>query len=152
MNYIFNTNDSINTKAPFLLEHRLKNKIWGLHKRTNWKSSIVSGDNLLFYIAGSSKQKHHIVASASVSKVLDKFSSQDLKKYVGDNMDFIDFPDYKIELESITRFRNPVKVPSIMNKLNLFKKKNHKRWGVYLQGGVTRVNDSDYKFIMKKSK
>ena len=42
MNYIFNTNDSINTKAPFLLEHRLKNKIWGLHKRTNWKYPKVS--------------------------------------------------------------------------------------------------------------
>ena len=47
---------------------------------------------------------------------------------------------------------NPVKVSSIMNKLNSFKKKNHKRWGVYQQSGVTRINDSDYKFIIKKSK
>jgi len=137
--------------AYAVLKFRLKNNIWAFHKRTKCKYYIKKGSKLVFYIAGKRKNSQNFVAEAEVKDYINLFPKKDISRYVKIPNWYFDTPEYKIELKNIKWFNNFVNIYDIMDKLNIFSKKKTNKWGVFLQGGASRISINDYNLIKRKS-
>ena len=109
---------------------KIKTKRWSLYKRTSNRLNIRKGDKILFYLARYPRRKFvaNGVLSSNVKEEVDEFS-------VG---------LYKIRLWKIQ-----VPIRPLISSLKFIKDKE--KWGRYMQGGIIRISDRDYDFIMGES-
>lgn len=126
-----------------LTMHRLRQKYWVLYKGTRLKRYISPKTKLLFYIGGTKKLHHFVVASATVKRV----------EIWGANRGFVDPIDYLtdpptevLKLEDIEIASDPKYLKEQLRNLS-FCPRNPKYWGVVLQGGCTGLTRSDWKIL-----
>ena len=67
--YLLIVNDVIGDPAFSVLCHRLKNKIWGMHKKSSCSNKIKISDQVIFYIAGRKINRQCCVASAIIKDI-----------------------------------------------------------------------------------
>ena len=136
--------------AVDVLKHRLSNKIWGLNKRTMYAGNLENEIEIIFYIAGKKDFSQHFFARAKIANSLP-FRETDLELYNPSSYWVKNRPITKLILKNIKYFKSPVPIKEIMNKLDLFKKKNHVHYGKFLQGGIKYLTDNDVNLIIKHS-
>lgn len=123
-NWIFAINDTQNE-----FEQRISDKRWPIYKFTRHRKQLRKGDNVIFYMAGS-KGKKFLGEGRLASKSTP------------DGMDFL------VTLSDVKVWRKPVPMKMALQDLKFVTNKTN--WGIHFQGGVTRLPDEDYKFILSK--
>ena len=56
-----------------------------------------------------------------------------------------------IKFEDINLFKKEVKIRDHLNNLSFIKTNNKRYFGLYLQGGVSRIDKQSFDFIVKQS-
>ncbi len=148
--YLLNVTDTENLNggrypAYEVLKYRLGHSVWGLNKNTRFNSSISAGDRLLFYVAGNLVGHGCIVAQAYVKGIIP-FEETFVKDYYDESKHYSDTPSKLLKLEKVKYFDKPFNMRDNLAKLSFFKG-NWEKWGCYMQGGVKRLNESDYNVV-----
>jgi len=106
---------------------------WAIGKNTSFRRSLSKGDSILFYQAGEEGKK--FVGSGSLLSGLQS-NEDSISNYVAiGNIDF---------------WEKPVPVTDVLNNLSFVKDKN--RWGFYFKGGIVRLPQNDYEYVLQKAR
>lgn len=145
--YILTVGDSFenDTKIDSLTEFnkRLKNNFWYLYNRTSFANEININDKVIFYVSGAQNKK--IFGSAEIKL------KQLVTKKLFDTYTYND-PKYCLSFKKIERFNEPVLMKDKIFNTDFFlnsKKKNKKKWGVFLMGGVRKISKNDFIYLKK---
>jgi hypothetical protein len=147
-NYILVVNDcrNINNKiitAYDMTQRRLSQKQWPLYKNTPHQNTMKKGDNVIIYLAGTSKLSQHFVAYASVHSISVP------NNYQADGLDTINNPPAKIIIfQKIIILKESISIKDLLDDLEFLPKKT-KKWGVVLQRGAKHISSIDANTIIK---
>ena len=120
------------TGEPSELKKRLSQKAWPIFQRTRHRTELAVGDKVLLYHGGRFGPKA-FVASAKISTGLKMVR-----------------PDtYSVWLSEIISWKTIVRIIDIINDLSFIKRKDN--WGIYFQGGVSRIPKKDFETILAKA-
>jgi hypothetical protein len=127
--------------------HRIKERLWGLHKRTRNIKRIKVNDIVLIYAAGRRDNGRTFVGTAAIKKI-SQYSTSEKNRYTREEI-----PSSPIEvflhLTEVRCFKKPISIYKIKEKVEFIKNPNAKRWGVILQGGSLSITEKDFKKIIK---
>lgn len=138
--YCLVTSDSLKESAIDIFNKRIEEKKYPLYLRTPNLNEIKDDDEVIFYIAGSGKEKQSFVGQAIIQKVeTPKESLIDPDK---DNIEVIKYLWFK----KIKIFETSKNIKSIIDKLEFVKNKNN--YGAYLMGGVKKLNQKDFNLLI----
>ena len=118
-----------NTDKEF--KRRLSEKKWPIYHYTVYRKKIRSGDNVVFYKAGTGGQK--LIGKAITASAIVPIDGK---------------LDYFVKLKNIEPCSNPVSMHPLVEHLEFIK--NKKQWGTYMQGGVRPITKNDYETIVSK--
>lgn len=111
-------------------------KVWGLHPRTANRANLHEEDCLIFYLGG----KNQIFLGTAIT-ASDAYIDKDAES----NKLFLNPGTYRIDLKDILVWERPKPIRPLLKKLSFIKNEIH--WGPYLQGGIRKVSESDYRVI-----
>jgi len=126
MRYIFVIND---TEKEF--SKRIKAKKWPTYTNTVNARHLKKGDQIIFYKAGTGN--HIFSGSANI-----------------DSVDVNEKGRGEVTLVKIEVWKNPVEITKIYDKLKIIK--NPAYYGAYLAGGIKKLTESDFEFIVRNGK
>lgn len=106
-------------------------KNWSIGKRTPNRTQLSLGDKVLFYQGGDEGRK--IVASAELASTVKE----------------TEISESFVEITNFRLWKKPVEIRALINELSFIKNKKH--WGIYLQGGIVKISEQDYKKIKGKA-
>lgn len=113
----------------------MSRKVWGLHPRTANRANFKEGDFLTFYLGG--QQVFLGTATVASSAYLDKTTESDRW--------FLNEGTYRVDLKDIQIWERPKPIKPLVKKLTFIRNPLH--WGPYLQGGVRKIPEVDFKTI-----
>ena len=113
----------------------MSHKVWGLHPRTANRANFKEGDHLVFYLGG--QQLFLGTATATSGAYIDKTGESE--KW------FLNKGTYRVDLINIEEWDPPKPIKPLVKKLSFIRNPLH--WGPYLQGGVRKIPEPDYKTI-----
>jgi predicted RNA-binding protein len=134
--YCLVTSDSLKESAIDIFNKRIEEKKYPLYPRTPNLNEIKEEDEVIFYIAGSGKERQSFVGQAIIQKV--ETPREFLVDPDKDNYEVIKYLWFK----KIKIFETSKNIQSIINKLDFVK--NKKNYGTYLMGGVRKLNQKDF--------
>ena len=137
--YCLVTSDSLKESAIDIFNKRIEEKKYPLYPRTPNLNEIKEEDEVIFYIAGSGKERQSFVGQATIQKV--ETPREFLVDPDKDNYEVIKYLWFK----KIKIFETSKNIQSIINKLDFVK--NKKNYGTYLMGGVRKLNQKDFDLI-----
>jgi predicted RNA-binding protein len=137
--YCLVTSDSLKESAIDIFNKRIEEKKYPLYPRTPNLNEIKEEDEVIFYIAGSGKERQSFVGQATIQKV--ETPREFLVDPDKDNYEVIKYLWFK----KIKIFETSKNIQSIINKLDFVK--NKKNYGTYLMGGVRKLNQKDFNFM-----
>lgn len=127
--WIFVIND-----ADYVFKERMKNKTWPIFPKTQNRDNIGKGHKIVFYKAGKSGGQKFIGTAILASDV--KSEPGKMNSYV--------------VLDEIIAWKAPVDIRGILEHLDFIKDKLN--WGLYMQGGVKRIDKKDFDLVVSVSK
>ena len=128
-----------------IFKERIKNNLWPIYKKTPQLINIEKDKKILFYIAGTNALSQNFVASTSIKEIID------LKSISSDpNQEFRQVL-FNVRFNEINYFQKPVSIKNHINNLSFIEEEKRKYYGLYLQGGVCKINEQTYEYIINKS-
>lgn len=121
---------------------------WGLKKGAKYRTSIVPGDEVLFYMtSGNGRMSYFFHGRATVQSAPQSVSKGESPILIGD----VNISDYnfRVALTNIVIWKDGVPIQPLIGKLSIIKDKG--QWGRYLQGGVLRFSKADYDLVMQSA-
>lgn len=109
------------------INRRFKEKTWSLYERTPHVKKLKKNDKIIIYRGGTNA--HYFIGDAKIKSVI------------------LDEPQH-ICLDMMKRWKNPVMISTIMDRLSIIKKPEH--YGVYLVGGIKQLTEEDFEYIISK--
>ena len=129
-----------------IFNDRIKQNLWPIYVKTPQLINVKIGKKIIFYIAGNGNSSQHFVASAIIDKIVDqKDASSD------PNQEFKQIL-FNVKFRDIKKFVNYIKIKEHLNNLSFIEKNKRKIYGLYFQGGVCKINNQSYEYIMHQSK
>ena len=139
---IFVSSDGKKTGLDIFNERIKKNK-WPIYSKTPQQLNIKEGKKVVFYIAGAGEKKQSFVGTAQIKSIIDNNTvSTDPNQEFKSVLFFIEFKNLKV-------FNEEIKIKEHLNKLDFIK--NKKKYGLYFQGGICKINQESYEYILQKS-
>ena len=114
------------------LKKRINEKEWPIFERTRNRAHLSKGDKIVIYHGGR----------FGTASLVGTFVISSGLKVTG-------FHTFVLGMSDAQMWKNQVKIKDILHDLKYIKRKDN--WGIYFQGGVTRLPDEDYKTILAKS-
>lgn len=125
-----------------IFKQRMEDEFWGLGKSTPNRDKLKKGDRVLFYIGNPVKS---IGGSAKLKTASFKLDRKEKEEY-GHDISFYN-TDYGVKLEDIDIWQNKIKMDVLISQLSFIENKNY--WYTYFQGGVRKISEEDYNFILE---
>jgi len=111
------------------LEKRLQGKKWPIFQRTRHRQELKKGDQVIIYHGGYHGSKSFVGTFKISSGVSPTGPDQ-----------------YSFGFSEVNLWKNPVGIYDILDNLGFVVRKDN--WGIYFQGGVSRLPEKDYKTIL----
>jgi hypothetical protein len=125
-----------------IFKQRMEDEFWGLGKSTPNRDKLKKGDRVLFYIGNPVKSIGGSAKLKTSSFMLDRKE----KEEYGHDISFYN-TDYGVRLEDIDIWQNKIKMDVLISQLSFIENKNY--WYTYFQGGVRKISEDDYNFILQ---
>lgn len=137
-------NDAEKT-AYEIFNERISQNSWPIYLGTKFGKYLKEGIRVIFYIAGQDEKAQNFIASTRIKAVIEN--------------EIMEFDPHKkfskvinnIKFEDINLFEKEVKIRDHLNNLSFIKTNNKRYFGLYLQGGVSRIDKQSFDFIVKQS-
>ena len=123
----------VTTNTEDELRKRIDEKSWPIFNHTRHRDDLGKGDQVIIYHGGKFGGKK-FVGTFTISSKITRPGAE----------------DYSIKMSKITKLEHPVKASDIIGNLGFIKRKDN--WGIYFQGGVSRIPKQDYNTILSASK
>lgn len=129
-----------------IFKDRIKQNLWPIYVKTPQLINVKVGKKIIFYIAGNGVISQHFVASAIIDKIVDqKYTNSDPNQEFKQILFSVKFRDIEI-------FKKYINIKDHINKLSFIEKSKRSIYGLYFQGGVCKINNQSYEYILNKSK
>ena len=128
-----------------IFKERINNNLWPIYKKTPQLINIEKDKKILFYIAGTNTLCQNFVASTSIKEIID------LKSISSDPTQEFRQVLFNVRFNEINHFQKPVNIKNHINNLSFIEEEKRKYYGLYLQGGVCKINEQTYEYIINKS-
>jgi hypothetical protein len=144
--FIFIVSDAKGTEIKLsgleIYRKLMKLKVWGIGARTPYRRELCKFSKIVFYQAGHGGQK--FLGTATIASELRKMNEKRTaeRRAIG-----IEPLEYDLDLAEIEEWPEPKLVVDMIQHLEFIT--NKERFGVHFQGGVKRVNESDYYTIVE---
>lgn len=123
---------------------RISNNLWPIYKNTPQMNNIKIGKKVIFYIAGKGDYCQNFIGSGTIGELKNykAFQSDPNREFKQVNM-FIKFDDFKY-------FKKIVHIKKHLDNLSFIK--NKEKYGLSFQGGICKIDQSSYDYILNYSK
>jgi hypothetical protein len=112
---------------------------WGLHPTVASRAKLKKGDGVVFYLGGN----YEFLGTAEVA-------SEPYQDKTGKSKDwYLNTDTYRVDLENIDVWSRPKPIKPLLGLLSFVK--NAVVWGAYLQGGIRKITDADFKCISEST-
>jgi len=133
--------------AVTIFEDRVKKRVWGLSRYAAHKRKISKGDRVVFYV---SSKKRNMVSLLFGCGVIDSnpylVSEVERRLCIGLSERYT----HIVDLADVEVWSNPLPFREVCGALSLVKNKQNPY--VYLQGGIVRISEEDYRMICNTAK
>ncbi len=143
--YLFIVSEQVNkdgkkVSGREVFDFLMEKKAWGFHPTTQHRSAVKEEDSVIFYLTGLG-----FVGDADLksSAYIDKEGSSENWWFNKSKV------NYRVDLDNIKVWEKIKPIQPILPSLSFIKKT--KNWGAYLQGGVRKITEEDYKVIINSS-
>ena len=102
------------------------------------------GKKIIFYIAGNSNNSQHFVASATIDKIINKFRINNMIPIKS-----LRLVKFYVNFKNFLKFDKNVSVRENMDDLTFIK--NKEKYGLYFQGGICKIDQTSYSYILNKA-
>ena len=139
---IFITSDG--KKSGFdIFNERVQENKWPIYNKTPQLKNVKEGKNVVFYIAGEGEKRQSFIGSAKIKSIIDNKNTavdanQELKLVL-----------FHVEFKELKIFDKDIKIKDHINNLDFIK--NKEKYGLYFQGGICKIDQISYNYILNKA-
>lgn len=137
-------NDAEKT-AYKIFNERISKNTWPIYFKTKFGKYLREGIKVIFYIAGQDEKAQSFIASAKIKTIIEN----EIMEFDPNNK--FSRVICNIKFEDINLFKQGVKIQNHLNNLSFIKTKDKRYFGLYLQGGVSRIDKQSFDYIIKHS-
>jgi len=121
---------------------RIKKNLWPIYVKTPQLINVKVEKKIIFYIAGNGANSQQFVASAIIDKIVDQKDTNS-----DPNQEFKQIL-FNVKFRDLKRFNKYINIKDHIDKLNFIK--NKKYYGLYFQGGICKIDEESYTYIINK--
>ena len=129
--------------AMDIFDERIKSNLWPIYDKTPQIINLKEGKKVIFYIAGNTKNSQHFIASATIDKIIKNSES------IIDPNQNLRLVKFYINFKNFLKFDKNVSVRENMDDLTFIK--NKEKYGLYFQGGICKIDQTSYSYILNKA-
>ena len=139
---IFISSDGKKSGFDIFNERVQKNK-WPIYNKTPQLKNVKEGKNVVFYIAGEGEKRQSFIGSAKIKSIIDNKNTavdanQELKLVL-----------FHVEFKELKFFDKDIKIKDHIDNLDFIK--NKEKYGLYFQGGICKIDQISYNYILNKA-
>lgn len=139
---IFISSDGKKSGFDIFNERVQKNK-WPIYNKTPQLKNVKEGKNVVFYIAGEGEKRQSFIGSAKIKSIIDNKNTavdanQELKLVL-----------FHVEFKELKIFDKDIKIKDHIDNLDFIK--NKEKYGLYFQGGICKIDQISYNYILDKA-
>jgi len=139
---IFISSDGKKSGFDIFNERVQKNK-WPIYNKTPQLKNVKEGKNVVFYIAGEGEKRQSFIGSAKIKSIIDNKNTavdanQELKLVL-----------FHVEFKELKIFDKDIKIKDHIDNLDFIK--NKEKYGLYFQGGICKIDQISYNYILNKA-
>lgn len=147
MPYIFVVRGGANRSARAVVEERFGQGLWPMNERTPHQADLRAGDRLLIYVAGSSDLDGHCFIATGTAGGERFASARESGRDVPSWLRSLSKPLYDVPVRELRWLPAPVSARSLRHELKFIRRPQH--WGNYFQGGVVRIDQTDFQRVLR---
>ena len=126
-----------------IFNDRVQDNKWPIYNKTPQLRNVKEGKNVVFYIAGAGEKRQSFIGSAKIKSVSDNKNTtidtnQELKQVL-----------FHVEFEEIKIFDKDIKIKDHIDNLDFIE--NKEKYGLYFQGGICKIDQISYNYILNKA-
>lgn len=121
------------TEDEGVFKKRIESKSWPISRGTKHQTYLTKGDYIIFYHAGMDRKR--FLGTATLKSSLKSIPNK---------------IDSYVEIGMIELLMPPLSIRDLLPDLKFIKNKDY--WGLYLQGGIIKLDENDYSFILNAAK
>jgi len=129
-------------KGIEIFEQRISDAFWGIGEKTQNRTKLKKGDNVVFYLGGREGQK--FLGTCALASAYRKLSKQEKKKLSHGSPFFQ--ANHGVKITDVEVWDTPRPIHPLIEGLGFIA--NPRVWGTYLQGGVRAISEDDYNLII----
>ena len=126
-----------------IFNERVQENKWPIYNKTPQLKNVKEGKNVVFYIAGEGEKRQSFIGSAKIKSIIDNKNTavdanQELKLVL-----------FHVEFKELKIFDKDIKIKDHINNLDFIK--NKEKYGLYFQGGICKIDQISYNYILDKA-
>ena len=129
--------------AMDIFGERINTNMWPIYDKTPQIINLKEDKKVIFYIAGNTTNSQHFIASATIDKIIENAES------IIDPNQSLRLVKFYINFKDFLKFDKNVSVRENMDDLTFIK--NKEKYGLYFQGGICKIDQTSYNYIINKA-
>jgi len=126
-----------------IFNERVQENKWPIYNKTPQLKNVKEGKNVVFYIAGEGEKRQSFIGSAKIKSIIDNKNTavdanQELKLVL-----------FHVEFKELKIFDKDIKIKDHIDNLDFIK--NKEKYGLYFQGGICKIDQISYNYILNKA-
>ena len=126
-----------------IFNERVQENKWPIYNKTPQLKNVKEGKNVVFYIAGEGEKRQSFIGSAKIKSIIDNKNTavdanQELKLVL-----------FHVEFKELKIFDKDIKIKDHIDNLDFIK--NKEKYGLYFQGGICKIDQISYNYILDKA-
>ena len=126
-----------------IFNDRVQNNKWPIYNKTPQLRNVKEGKNVVFYIAGAGEKRQSFIGSAKIKSIIDNKNTT-----VDTNQEFKQVL-FHVEFKELKIFDKDINIKDHIDNLDFIE--NKEKYGLYFQGGICKIDQISYNYILNKA-
>ena len=126
-----------------IFNERVQENKWPIYNKTPQLRNVKEGKNVVFYIAGAGEKRQSFIGSAKIKSIINnKNTTVDTNQEFKQVLFYVEFKELKI-------FDKDINIKDHIDNLDFIE--NKEKYGLYFQGGICKIDQISYNYILNKA-
>ena len=126
-----------------IFNDRVQDNKWPIYNKTPQLRNVKEGKNVVFYIAGAGEKRQSFIGSAKIKSIIDNKNTT-----VDTNQEFKQVL-FHVEFKELKIFDKDINIKDHIDNLDFIE--NKEKYGLYFQGGICKIDQISYNYILDKA-
>ena len=126
-----------------IFNERVQENKWPIYNKTPQLRNVKEGKNVVFYIAGAGEKRQSFIGCAKIKSIIDNKNTT-----VDTNQEFKQVL-FHVEFKELKIFDKDVNIKDHIDNLDFIE--NKEKYGLYFQGGICKIDQISYNYILNKA-